>query len=246
MGFRAILTGVTVSLVAATAANAADASNGPGSLKDVPYADTPWIWSGFYGGVTAGYGGGTSRNYVSPNNNNVHGWAENDPDGGLLGGTVGYNYQFAPNWVAGAEADMSWSGMEGQQHKYIYDGHDWSGGWDGFATIRARLGYALGRNLFYGTAGLALVHANEVIVGNDADESNFYQGWKAGYVVGAGIEHAFTDRLSAKIEYLYADGFSSESGVTGTVNGPSTNPVQYYTHDIGDISIIRAGLNYKF
>ncbi len=244
MGMKAILTGVSVSLVAFGVANAADM--GPGGLKDAPDVGTVYAWTGVYGGVTAGYGWGTSKNYVSPNDNNVHGWAENDPDGALLGGTIGYNYQWAPNWVVGAEADFSWSGMEGQQHLYIYDGHDWSGGWDGFATIRGRLGYALGSNLFYGTAGFAFVHANEVIVGNDADESNFYQGWKTGYVVGAGVEHAFTPRLSGKIEYLYADGFGSEKGVTGTVNGPSTNPVQYYEHDIGNISIIRLGLNYKF
>ena len=161
-----------------------------------------------------------------------HGWAENDPSGVLLGGTIGYNYQFGPNWVAGAEADMSWSGMEGQQHMYIYDGHDWSGGWDGFATIRARIGYAFGTTLFYGTGGLALVHANEVIVGNDADESNFYQGWKTGYVVGAGVEHAFTPRLSGKIEYLYTDGFGSESGPTGTISQPGD---QSYIHEIGSI-----------
>ncbi len=62
-------------------------------------------------------------------------------------------------------------------------------------------------------------------------------------MVGAGVEHAFTPRLTGKIEYLYADGFGSESGRTGTVDGYSD---QVYTHEIGNISIIRAGLNYKF
>ena len=242
MGLRVILVGVSVVLVGVSAANAADFS-GPGGLKDAPYVEVPWGWTGFYGGVTAGYGSGVSRNYVSPNANAPHGWAENDPSGVLLGGTIGYNYQFAPNWVMGAEADISWSGMEGQQHLYIYDGHDWSGGWDGLATIRGRIGYAVGPTLFYGTGGLAMVHANETIVGNDADESNFYQGWKTGYVVGAGVEHAFTPRLSGKIEYLYADGFGSESGPTGTV---AEHGDQNYIHEIGSINIIRAGLNYKF
>ncbi len=179
MGIRAILTGVTVSVALGGVANAADTYTGPGSLKDVPFVETAWNWTGFYGGVVGGYGSGTSSNYVS-NNANPHGWANNDPDGGLLGGTIGYNYQWAPNWVAGAEADLSWSGMEGQQHKYIYDGHDWSGGWDGLATIRGRVGYALGPTLFYGTAGLALVHANEVIVGNDADEFGLLPGLEIG------------------------------------------------------------------
>ncbi len=80
-------------------------------------------------------------------------------------------------------------------------------------------------------------------MGNDADEIQLYQGWKVGYVVGAGVEHAFTPRVTGKIEYLYADGFGSESGMTGTVNGYSK---QDYSHEIGNISIIRLGLNYKF
>jgi outer membrane immunogenic protein len=242
MGMRAILFGVGVSLVGVSAANAADFTS-RGSLKDAPFVEVQCIWCGFYGGFSVGYGSGVSKNYVSPNANAPHGWANNDPSGVLLGGTVGYNYQWAPNWVVGAEADLSWSGMEGQQHKYILDGHEWSGGWDGFATIRGRVGYAVGPTLFYGTGGLAMVHANEVIVGNDASESNFYQGWKTGYVVGAGVEHAFTPRLSGKIEYLYADGFGSESGYTGTV---SQHDGQTYIHQIGSIDIIRAGLNYKF
>ncbi len=187
MGMKAVLLGVTASLVGIGFANAADVS-GPGSLKDVPYVATTWTWTGFYGGLTAGYGSGVSKNFVdyggNTGNDNVHGWAENDPSGVLLGGAVGYNYQFTPNWVVGAEADISWSGMEGQQHKYIYDGHDWSGGWDGFATIRGRIGYAMGSTLFYGTAGLAMVYANEVIVGNDANEVKLLsrmEGWIRGW-----------------------------------------------------------------
>ncbi len=244
MGMRGIVVGIGVSLAGASGAIAADFM-GPGGMKDAPapYVEAPWVWTGFYGGLTAGYGAGVSQNYVSPNANNVHGWAENDPSGVLLGGTLGYNYQFGPNWVMGAEADLSWSGMEGQQHMYIYDGHDWSGGWDGFATIRGRIGYAIGPTLFYGTGGLAMVHANESIVGNDANESNFYQGWKTGYVVGAGVEHAFTPKLSGKIEYLYADGFGSEAGPTGTISQAGD---QSYIHEIGSISIVRAGVNYKF
>lgn len=244
MGLRAFLAGLTVCVCAVTAANAAD--YGPGGLKDTPYAVTPWNWGGFYGGWTIGYGTGDSSNFVSANNNNPHGWASNNPDGIMIGGTVGYNWMYTPNWVLGVEADMSWADLEGQQHKYIYDGHDWSGGWDGFGTIRGRVGYAFGPTMVYATGGIAFLHINETIVGNDADESNFAQGWLTGYVVGLGVEHAFTDRLTAKIEYLYADGFPELSGRTGTVNGYSNNPPQYYRHDVGNLDIVRLGLNYKF
>ncbi len=241
MNLRAILTGVSISIGVVTSANAADF--GAGSLLDTPFAVVPWNWAGFYGGWTAGYGTGDSSNYVSPNANNPHGWASNNPGGVLVGGTIGYNYQWAPNWIVGAEADLSWSGMQGQQHLYIYDGHDWSGGWDGFGTIRGRIGYTMGRTMFYGTGGIAFLHSNEVVIGNNADESNSGQGWYTGYVIGAGVEHAFTDRLSAKLEFLYADGFGEQSGLTGTV---SRYGDQYFKHDVGNLDIVRAGLNYKF
>jgi hypothetical protein len=49
-----------------------------------------------------------------------------------------------------------------------------------------------------------MVHANETIFGNDADESNFYEGCKTVYVVGVGAEHAFTPgyRVKANIFLL--------------------------------------------
>lgn len=237
MGLRAFIAGLTVGMCAVTAANAADVS-----LKDTPFAAVPGNWGGFYGGWTVGYGSGDSTNYVS-NNANPHGTATNNPNGVMLGATIGYNWHYTPNWVLGVEADMSWANIEGDQHKYIYDGHDWSGGWDGFGTIRGRVGYAFGSNLVYATGGIAFLHSNEVIVGNDANETNFAYGWYTGYVIGLGTEHAFNERLSAKFEYLYADGFGSTSGRTGTVNGYAN---QVYKHEVGNLDIIRIGLNYKF
>lgn len=239
MGMRAILTGVSVSFVAFGVANAADI--GPGGLKDAPYVETVYAWTGVYGGLTAGYGWGTSKNYVS-NNNNPHGWAENDPDGFAIGGTIGYNYQFAPTWVVGAEADFSWMNLQGQQGMRIYDGHYWSGGWDGLLTLRARLGYTVGTTMFYGTAGYAAMHSNEIVAGNDTDEADAATGWRNGWVVGAGVEHKFTDRWSVKAEYLHAD-FEDLSGATGYPGNYSAT--QVYKME-SSLDLFRLGVNYKF
>ncbi|HWJ17287.1 MAG TPA: hypothetical protein VNR65_01030, partial [Geobacterales bacterium] len=78
MGMRAILFGVGVSLVGVSAANAADFTS-RGSLKDAPFVEVQCIWCGFYGGFSVGYGSGVAKNYVSPNANAPHGWANNDP-----------------------------------------------------------------------------------------------------------------------------------------------------------------------
>jgi len=64
------------------------------------------------------------------------------------------------------------------------------------------------------------------------DES--YVGW----TVGAGIEHAFTDRWIARAEYRYSD-FGSK-GLSLAEGLPTETSVDLKTHDI------RVGLSYKF
>lgn len=66
-----------------------------------------------------------------------------------------------------------------------------------FSTLRARLGYAADRVLFYGTAGGAL---GDVAPGQSG---NFQRITKGGWAAGAGVEAAFTENLTARIEYLY-------------------------------------------
>jgi len=239
MGYKAIMTGVTLTVAATSFANAADIAKGPGGLKDIPYVEAPWSWAGVYYGATIGYGSGGSTAYVS-NNANAHGTDTNNPDGVLLGGTIGYNYQIAPTWLIGAEADFSWLGLQGDQGKAVFDGHYWTGGWDGLFTLRGRVGYTLGRTLIYGTAGYAALHTNETISGNDTDESAFGTDWRSGWVVGGGVEHFLTERLSVKGEYLHA-GFEDLSGRTGF---PGNYGNQVYKLE-SDLDLIRIGLNYK-
>jgi opacity protein-like surface antigen len=233
MGMRAILTGVTVSLVASGVAYAADM--GRGGLKDVPYVETASNWSGLYGGVTLGYGSGSSTTYLDRADN--HGSARNDPDGGLFGLTVGYNWQMAPQWILGVEADLSYADISGAQNLRIWDGHYWGGSWDSFASLRGRVGYSLGSTLIYGTAGIAGISSSEFVEGNTVPENTDGRGWRAGWVIGAGVEHMFTDRISGKIEYLHA-GFED---VTGFDKSNTPEPYKFAS----DLDLIRVGLNYK-
>jgi outer membrane immunogenic protein len=95
--------------------------------------------------------------------------------------------------------------------------------------LKAKAGVPLGQTLIYGTAGLAMTNFrdNGGVSGPD--------GWKGGYIVGAGIEQKLTDKISAKVEYNY----------TGTPNVRSfANGVGSET-DVHDHTI-KAGVNYKF
>lgn len=134
---------------------------------------------------------------------------------------------------------------------------------DWFGIVRGRLGVAVTpRVLFYGTGGLAYgrvstsgsVSAINVDGTPGADGGTFTpvaasfssSTTKLGWSAGAGIEGAFADNWSARLEYLYVD--------LGTVSGSLTTPVitlsgapllvGYRSH-ITD-NILRFGVNYRF
>ncbi len=108
------------------------------------------------------------------------------------------------------------------------------------ATARGRAGYAADRVLFYGTAGGAF--ANVQTTFNGVQTSHTQSGWTA----GAGVEWAFADNWTAKVEYLYVNlGNGSVNCVTvacTTANGGLPIPISVGLTE----NLIRAGVNFKF
>jgi outer membrane immunogenic protein len=169
-------------------------------------------WTGFYIGVHAGYADfDAAHNGDDSDLATLNGW---------LGGIqAGYNFQ-ADSLVFGVEADLSAAGiLEGS------DTDHWNeeDGINGLATLRGRLGFAVGDLLLYGTAGLAVVNLDTY------DEAQTIGGW----VAGIGAEYMVTETVSLKAEYLYTN--------FGTVD------VEGYgdTFDI-DGSAVRVGVNFHF
>jgi len=70
-------------------------------------------------------------------------------------------------------------------------------------SLRLRLGYACDRFLPYITGGLALANVRtrfEDTGGREDKKSEVLPG----FTIGTGLEYAFTDRWSARIEYRYS------------------------------------------
>lgn len=192
-------------------------------------------WSGAYVGGLIGYGWGDSRfdDGVPSNSFDIDGFA-----GGL---TVGYNYQFNPNWVVGVEGDVSLSGIKGSVGPGNLgqpNGGAWTCGsgpctteipW--YATARARLGYAIDNLLIYGTGGVA-VGRIESQIENDPDWVT--EKTKFGWAAGAGIEYAFTQNWTVKGEYLHVD-----------LGWTDRNAASDFKAD-ADFDAVRFGINYKF
>ncbi len=219
---RLFLAFVAVTALAGTAA-AADLPPRPApqSYYKAPGYAPAYTWSGFYIGVNGGGGFGRS-DWDSTGTFNI--------SGGLVGGTVGYNYQFGQA-VAGIEGDIDWADINGTTNNFCAFGCKTSDSW--LSTVRGRLGYAADRFMPFVTAGAAfgdIKASTPGFAGNSATN--------AGWTVGAGLEFAIAGNWTAKAEYLYVDLGKFNCGIA--CGAAPTDNVSFTT------SLVRAGINYRF
>lgn len=167
---KRLLVAVTLMIAAHSAAHSADL------VRKAPPAPVS-NWSGWYAGLNVGGGwANTDVGYApndalmsfvfsAPNFFPLSTNGDRNRSSGALGGIqVGYNYQFAPRWVAGFEADFQGAGIDGRGTTSYLVGQvstSTSQGIDYFGTVRARLGYlANDRLLIYATGGFAYAQLN--------------------------------------------------------------------------------------
>jgi len=197
---------------------------------DAALAAAPYDWSGLYLGVEGGYGFGSQR--FSERSVPTETDAANLS--GILGGiTAGFNMQ-SGSTVFGLESDISAASLK--SHPVTSNGFtcvNCEGTVNWVGTVRGRLGYAIDTTMPYLTGGLAVGGVKGTAT---AANTVLGEGTRVGWTVGAGIEHAFSNNLSAKLEYLYTD--------LGRLELPTSCGTNCYTDE--RFSTIRIGLNYKF
>src|SRR5580704_14346196 len=181
----------------------------------------PYSWTGFYVSINGGGGFGTSS-WDSTGSRNI--------SGGLVGGTVGYNYQFGQA-VIGVEGDMNWADINGSTTNACPAGCKTSDSW--LATVRGRLGYAADRFMPYVTGGAAFGYIKASTPGFAGANSD-----RAGWTLGAGLEFAVAQNWSVKAEYLYVDLGKFNCGIS--CGAAVTDNVSFTTN------LVRAGVNYHF
>jgi len=104
-----------------------------------------------------------------------------------------------------------------------------------FSTMRARIGYPVGSVMPYVTGGA--VWGRQKLEGTDTPNGYFNVSnnfWT--YTFGAGMEGHFTDRWSAKLEYLWI----------GTPDTPLSSPATTSINDRSIGNLVRVGVNYRF
>ncbi|MEP6564466.1 MAG: outer membrane protein, partial [Mesorhizobium sp.] len=183
---------------------------------------------GLYAGIHFGYAAGKSDLSVDDVGVSI------DPDGFIGGIHIGINQEMANRFVLGAEADITDDHVEGLTTvtgALFKSELKWSG------SARLRAGYAFDRTLPYITAGVAAAKYEVTGIVTGGINLPLHDETHIGWTVGAGVEHAFTDKWIARVEYRYSD-FGNKDLSAAT--GPVTAKVDLQTQDI------RVGLSYKF
>jgi outer membrane immunogenic protein len=242
-----LLLGSVALVVWAGAVNAADLPRMP--VKAAPAPVVGYDWNGFYIGGYYGTAVGEGRIRTDPPGNpfGTRTGQVNVNSGGItLGGTVGYNWQFAPAWLVGLEADAGTLGIDRTFKEYndvIISGS--KANW--YGTLRGRFGYVTGPSLLYVTGGAAFVHITDTFGGDSITiPATAAVTTRTGWTVGAGIETKLSRNWTTKTEYLFIDAGSYTVGTDpfGTGVAPGSGGLVPTTVD-HTYHVIKTGLNYK-
>jgi outer membrane immunogenic protein len=226
---KKLLLGAAALVAFAAPAFAADIAARP--YTKAPAYTAPEVvynWTGFYiGGHVGGAFGG---------DNSLLG-----NSGRFLGGVQGgFDYQFAGNWVLGAEAQYSWLANNNNNGVLFPGGTLVTSNNDQLGSVTGRLGYAWGPALLYGKGGFAWRDNTNLAATVAGAPAAFTTSGnrREGYTVGAGLEYMFTPNWSAKVEYQYYN-FGNTTFNTGPADIVGTR-----FRD--DEHTVKAGLNYRF
>jgi outer membrane immunogenic protein len=226
---KKLLLGATAFMAFAAPAFGADLPNR--TYTKAPAYTAPEIvynWTGFYLG---GHVGG-----AFPGSNGLE-----SSDARFLGGVQGgFDYQFANNWVLGAEAQYSWLTGNSGTGVLFPAGTLVTANTDQLGSVTGRLGYAFGPALLYAKGGYAW-RGNDnlgVSIGGVpaafATDANHRDGW----TVGGGLEYMFARNWSVKGEYQYYN-FGNTTFTTGPADITGTR-------FRNDEHTVKLGINYRF
>ena len=224
---KKLLIGTSVFMAFAGPAVAADIPARPTKAPVMSAPQVIYNWTGFYIG---GHVGGAFAGNNSLQGGNAR----------FMGGVEGgFDYQFAPNWVMGAEAQYSW--LNNNTTGVVFPGGALvTSRNNDIGSVTGRLGYTWGPALLYAKGGYAFRDNNAIGVSVAGAPAPFATtgGQKNGYTVGGGLEYMFAPNWSAKAEYQYYD-----FGTTTFTAGP---PAVVGTRLKDDEHSVKLGVNYRF
>jgi opacity protein-like surface antigen/outer membrane receptor protein involved in Fe transport len=198
-------------------------------------------WTGLYVGAHFGRAFDIEDGTIGPA---LLGAAMTNPldSSGTLGGfQLGYNWQFAPHWLAGIEGELSWSSIEGRTN-YIdtTTAVSLQSDYNNMQTLAARLGYVHGPLLTYVKAGGAWANIDyTVTAGGAVSGSASVSAERSGWMFGTGIEYKLSRTWSAKAEYSFLD-FGNATVASNLILPSDQLAARDQVHEV------KAGVNYHW
>jgi len=193
--------------------------------------------------------------------------ADSNNVGGVGGLQGGYNWQFAPAWVAGIEGDFSWTSLSDRRITGpvpiaiggLFGGPTstvaMSADTRWLASVRGKLGFTgwFNNTMFYATGGAAWANVDYAAAltspGPGANAITSFNSTRSGWVVGGGAEWRATANILLRAEYLY---YNFDSKVTGSASinaaalaGVFPLPFNYIWNGY-NVQVFRVAASYKF
>jgi len=246
---KAIIAGAALLAFGTSVAGAADLP-----FKGPPvYMPPAFSWTGCYVGGNLGGAWAQSEWHDSLFGLN---WG-NTSDTRFIGGAqIGCNYQFSsPGFVVGFEGDFDWVGNNNGVRTVVAPASSplagdvlaLSANDTRIATLAARFGYGVDRALFYGKLGGGWIASNGFTVVDQttgaAFVANIDNNRANGWMAGAGLEYAFTNCWTAKIEYDFIRLPSRSYVIPGLVVPALAGDSITSDHNV---QMVKFGINYLF
>jgi outer membrane immunogenic protein len=247
-------------LLFATATALAGIMTGPAVAADMPLkAETPFIerfsWTSCYLGGHLG-GGFAHKDITDPVQlvqDSFLGAGSTvgvttvspSPNGVVIGGQIGCDYQFASSFVVGVEGAASGSTMKNSRMVGLPLGNPDTAlvraSTDFLPSLTARIGYAFDNVLLYAKGGAALAGDRFNVTGSFVGAPFAFEGLdnRFGWTVGGGVDWAFSHHWSANIEYDYY-----QFGHGGILMSDGINGFAGIVDVKQTVQVVKVGLNF--
>jgi opacity protein-like surface antigen len=247
-------------LLFATATALAGIMTGPAVAADMPLkAETPFIerfsWTSCYLGGHLG-GGFAHKDITDPVQlvqDSFLGAGSTvgvttvspSPNGVVIGGQIGCDYQFASSFVVGVEGAVSGSTMKNSRMVGLPLGNPDTAlvraSTDFLPSLTARIGYAFDNVLLYANGGAALAGDRFNVTGSFVGAPFAFEGLdnRFGWTVGGGVDWAFSHHWSANIEYDYY-----QFGHGGILMSDGINGFAGIVDVKQTVQVVKVGLNF--
>jgi outer membrane immunogenic protein len=240
--FRKIVAATALIVSCGGVALAADL---PSRAPPPVYVPPPaFTWTGFYVGGEVGYQFGhvSTSLFTNPGLAPLGGLPGYNTNGVVGGAHAGLRAQMG-QFVVGVEADIEGAGVRGSNTLGATPGGGgpltYSTREDVESTYRLTAGYAIDRVLIYGTGGLAIADFNNSYsVPGVAGTTDSFFHTRFGWTGGAGVEYAFDNHWSARVEYRFTDFGSTNDFLVNSIPADAA-------HIRETDNSVRVGFSYK-